>query len=225
MQRKVQKKEVEVDPAPPQLLPNLPVGILDETAFVNEAVFKRQEYSKARLFDIEARSVLFQGVKLANCSLIGAKLGALQITDAHFLDCDLRNMVADNGSISRTLLESSCLSGVQFGDAILKDVTFKNCKLDLANFSYATLLNVHFLDCALEQSDWDSTKFEKVRLENCVLAGSVFHQCQIQHLDLRSSQLAGINGIAFLKRVIIDLDQATEIAPILAKALGLIMRD
>jgi uncharacterized protein YjbI with pentapeptide repeats len=95
----------------------------------------------------------------------------------------------------------------------------------MANFSYATLQNVQFLDCILERSEWDSTKFEKVRIENCALASSVFHQCQILHLDLRSSQLAGLNGIASLKRAIIDPDQAIEIAPMMARALGIDVRN
>jgi uncharacterized protein YjbI with pentapeptide repeats len=218
------KKEVEVEPTLPQLSSNLGAQILEVTSFSDEAVLKRQEFSRARLFDIEAQSVLMQSVRLAGCSLIGAKLPAIQLTDVHWLDCDLRNLTADNGSFSRVLFESCCLTGIQLGDVILKDVTFKDCKVDMANFSYATLHNVRFVDCDLQKSEWDSTKFEKVRMGNCILAGSLFHHCRIVYLDLRSSRLAEINGITALKGALIDPDQLIEIAPLMGKALGLVVR-
>jgi uncharacterized protein YjbI with pentapeptide repeats len=116
------------------------------------------------------------------------------------------------------------MTGVDLSRSTLKDVVFKDCKLDMANFRFAKLTRVTFISCTLNETDFQAAELSEVVFEDCYLEKVEFGQSKVKQVDARTSQLYDIRGWQSLKGLIIDSTQLVMIAPQLAHELGLIIK-
>src|SRR5579871_4267021 len=71
----------------------------------------------------------------------------------------------------RAELRGCRLTGADLGESSLTDVTFADCKLDLAGFRFASLRRVAFVDCELREATFSESRLERVELRGCDLSG------------------------------------------------------
>ena len=116
------------------------------------------------------------------------------------------------------------MPAVDFNKTTLHDVTFKGCKLDMANFRFSDLRRVKFVDCTLVEADFLGATIHEVTFESCTLEKTEFNQAKCKQLDLRTSELHEISGWSSLKGATIDGMQLAAVAPYLARELGLTVR-
>lgn len=174
---------------------------------------------------IMAADVSFNEAALEKVQFVGAKLEKFGLMDARLRGCDLSGSNCSEGSFIRTELSDSRLTGIDLSRATLKDVTFRGCKLDTANFRFATLTRVRFVDCQLTDTDFMAAELHEVAFESCILDRTAFDQCKVKGLDLRTSQLIDVRGWRDLRGVSIDSTQLVAVAPQLAAALELQIKD
>jgi len=116
------------------------------------------------------------------------------------------------------------MTGGDLSRSTLHDITFRGCKLDMANFRFADLRRVHFIECSFVESDFLSATLYDVRFESCMLEKTVFEQAKCRQVDLRSSDLYEISGWSSLRGAVIDGVQLASVAPYLAQELGISIR-
>lgn len=167
---------------------------------------------------------------LVETALLGVDLGGAQLRSARFNDVlgehiNAANADLDDATLTRTTLRDCSLVGLRAANARISRTLFHGCKLDLANLRMTTLREVAFVDCALRGADFYGATLEHVRFSGCDLAGAEMEQCSLADVDLRSSRIAELRGVASLRGARIDRVQLVELAPHLALELGIDVRD
>ena len=157
--------------------------------------------------------------------LASAQLERLSVSDVVIKDCDLSAANCSESSWFRALIKGGRLTGWDGNKSLLKDVEFRGCKLDMANFRFAKLERVRFVDCVLTEADFLGADMKDVDFQDCRLERTQFSQAKLRAVDLRSSQLIDIKGWTSMKGAIIDDVQLVAAAAYLANEIGLIIKD
>ncbi len=191
--------------------------------------------------DIDSlEAVLIDGVSFVGFSLQGLTITGSRIVKSDFSSAKLEGLGFENvvvescamlaarfheASWHTTTVTNSRCSGVQLDQSTLKNVAFRGCKLDMANFRYAKLNNVIFEDCVVNEMDFGSAELKNVTFAGCAIDGIDFTHAKLQNVDLRGSMLAKIKRPSDLKGVIITSEQLIYLAPQLAHEAGIKVED
>lgn len=182
-----------------------------------------------------------ENVKVENESLHQRILDTFSITDALVIKTDfsgteisgfgIKNAVISDSVMTAakfpdaswhiTELHTSRCSGMQLDNGHLKDVLFKNCKLDLVNFRFAKLTNVIFDSCVITEMDFYNAELKNVAFINCEIDKVEFSRSKLQNVDLTEAQIVAVKGPSHLRGAIINNEQLVYLAPSLAVEFGI----
>lgn len=214
---------MKTKPAPPQL--STALDITDAKVLVAEAALSTTRLTDADASNVIARHMAWDEVSLERVGLASANLESLRANDIIMKDCDLSAARCSESSWLRVLCTGGRMSGWDVNKALLQDVEFRNCKLDMANFRFAKLERVSFVDCVLTEADFIGATMKHVRFESCLLERTDLTNATMQKVDLRTSQLVNIRGWTSMKGVIIDGSQLVAVAPYLAQEIGIVVEN
>jgi uncharacterized protein YjbI with pentapeptide repeats len=169
---------------------------------------------------------LAAGGRFTELRLAGEDLSGSRLEGASFLHCEFGSIEADvarwRGVNARaTTFRSSRMTGIQLNECELREVLFEDTRLDMANFRLARLERVTFRDCSLTEADFADAELDTVRFERCRLRGAGFRDARCRATDLRGSSLEDLDGAGGLAGATIDAVQLMELAPALARHVGL----
>lgn len=188
-------------------------------------VYQAFAFTEVDLSGREAMGAEVDECRYRDVSLSQVRLRRAVIRDAVFEHCDLANLRARDSSMSRTAVRSSRMTGFSWLAGDLRDVTFDDCRIDLASFSGSKLIHVVFAGCRLEQTDFGGADLSRARFERCDLSGAQFSGARMTGTRLSGCDLTGINGVTSLHGAIIDTADAVALAATLAGALGITIED
>jgi uncharacterized protein YjbI with pentapeptide repeats len=165
-----------------------------------------------------------------NCRLVRVDLSRTKLRRVRIVDAELEHIEADGADwlwshVARTTIRDSRLLGIQLGGAELREVTFENCRLDMASFRQIDAAGLEFHDCSLRDSELNEAKIRASGFFGCELQGADFTNAHFHDVDLRGSGLAIARGHAGLRGAIIDTVQLIDLAPALAAEMGIIVQD
>jgi uncharacterized protein YjbI with pentapeptide repeats len=210
-------------PTEPQLPDALDRGEI--ASLDHDARFSDVELTDISLVDQRANGVAFETVRLAQVDLSGSRLEHLRILDGALDGCNLANLQGRNASIKRAMIQSSRLTGIDFAEGALIDITFRDCRIDLASFGFARLQRVTFEDCLLAQTDFLEAQLDSVRFHGCDLTRADFRGAQLQHCELRRSDLTELEGVQSLRGAAMEWSDILGMAGVLAGAIGIEVLD
>lgn len=190
----------------------------DET--LSGAMLRDENIAKLAAKNFRATELKFEGLNAAE-----AKLEKSDFTDIAMFDCELVAANFAEASWRRVLVQNARSTGLQLQTSTFKDVTFDGCKLDLTNFRFAKLKNVCFTGCILDEADFYMAELENVYFRGCSLRKTEFSSAKLKRVDLRTSDVAEIAGVTSLAGAIIDSVQLVALAPLLATASNIQIRD
>ena len=113
------------------------------------------------------------------------------------------------------------LTGLQVTEADIRDVVWRGCGADMATFRHARLLHVTFQDCSLREADFAGMRGVAVRFADCDLRGASFRHAELARCELRRCRLDDIEGVEGLRGASLELEQLIELAPALARSMGI----
>jgi uncharacterized protein YjbI with pentapeptide repeats len=174
-------------------------------------------------------SELAAGGRYSELEISGQDLSGTRLEGASLMHCRFDAIEADVGrwrglSARATAFRNSRMTGVQLNEAVLRDVLFEHTRLDMANLRLATLERVTFRDCSLTDADFGDAALSEVRFERCRLRGATFRDASCRSTDLRGCSLEDIAGAGGLAGATVDPVQLMELAPALARYVGLVVR-
>ena len=206
-------------------LPDIPAQStltrINTKMLTSEANIERAHIQKIDVTAVAAPNMMFDEVIAEHLLCVEARLDKLGLRDVILQKCDLSAARISEGSCIRVRFAQTRITGTDLSVSIIKDVTFEDCKLDMANFRSAKLTRVLFKNCTLKETDFQSATLSHVTFQDCILEKTVFDHVDLKDVDVRSSQLFDIRGWGSLKGLTIDQLQLTSIAPQLALKLGL----
>lgn len=208
--------------ASPMIAAHLAAG--DASSFVPEATLEKVQVTEADIIGLQAKGLILDEVKLEKVSALQAHLEKIQLSDGAIKGCDWSGAICADASFIRVACSQCRMGGWDVSKGFFKDTTFKNCKLDMANFRFAKLKKVQFIECTFVEADFQGAVLEDVAFEQCVFDRTEFANAKVKNVDLRSSDLLEIRGWQSLKGAMIDGAQLVTIAPQLAATLGLTVK-
>jgi uncharacterized protein YjbI with pentapeptide repeats len=143
------------------------------------------------------------------------------LVDAIVSDVDWANDRARGLVARRAELRRCRLTGTELAEAALSDVTFEDCRLDLAGLRIATLDRVVFRDCRMAECDLYEAALTDVLFERCELREATFSGVKLKRVELRGCDLTGLIGVEALRGARMPWHDVLENGPLFASALGL----
>jgi uncharacterized protein YjbI with pentapeptide repeats len=212
---------------PPQ--PQLPPGLTQladlRTALKRDESLSGFVVNDQDLSGIKVKAVNMSEAKLSKVNFAGADLEKLGLIDVVLAQGDMTTAGCVEASWRRIRLSNMRCSGLKLQTSTLRDVTFEDCKLDLANFRFTKLKNVVFKDCVLDEADFYNAGLEKVQFLNCSMSQTEFSSATCQAVDLRTSDITAISGINGLAGTTIDSVQLVAISHALAASFKIRVSD
>jgi uncharacterized protein YjbI with pentapeptide repeats len=142
------------------------------------------------------------------------------LVDAVVVDADWANRQARGTVARRAELRRCRLTGTELAEAALTDVTFEECRLDLAGLRIAKLERVVFRDCRMAECDLFEATLTDVLFERCELREATFSGVKVRRVELRGCDLTGLHGAEALRGARMPWDDVLKNGPLFAAALG-----
>src|SRR5690606_14324614 len=127
---------------------------------------------------------------------------------------------AGRAMLVRVAVEQGRAIGMRLPEARLRDVTFTDTQLDLANLRFAQLERVVFRGCQLREADLMSARLTSVVFEGCDLTGIDLARVSFERCELRGCTLDEVRGLTSLTGVAMSWPDVIALAPVLAAAFG-----
>ena len=175
--------------------------------------------------ELRAKGMVLHESSLVKCNFAQASLEKAQLRDCVMEACDLTATVLADSSWHALEVNGSRCSGLQLQNSLLKNVRFRDCKLDLANFRFARLEHVVFENCMIKDLDLYNAQAKHVAFIGCDIEDVEFSGAQLHDVDLTESALLSIKGLHGLKGASISQEQLVRLAPYMATELGLVVKD
>jgi uncharacterized protein YjbI with pentapeptide repeats len=169
----------------------------------------------ARFLECAFTQVTFDGGALRR-----ARLSDVWLREARLVATDL----AESEWVDATFLDC-VLAGTEAFGAEVRRAVFRGCKLDSVNFREATLADVRFENCVLRGVDFGGAGLEQVSFPGCRLSEVELTGVTLKKADLRGAELGIIGGHESLRGAIITTPQLIDLAPALARSLGIKVSD
>ncbi|MFD0559464.1 uncharacterized protein YjbI with pentapeptide repeats [Stackebrandtia endophytica] len=144
--------------------------------------------------------------------------------DCRFGSVNLAGVVAERSSLFRSSVEHARATGLQWTDGVLKDVTFTECRLDLAGFRFSRLDHVVFDNCRMSGVDLTNCDLSKARFVNCDLTGAKLHHAKAVGARFEHCVLDDVSGVEALAGAVIEATDLIPLTFMLARALGVTIR-
>ncbi len=181
-------------------------GLVFEDAVAANARFDQCAFSSVSLSGGGLRRSRFSDVWLRAVRIVGTDLAETQWRDAQVV--------------------STAFAGVEAFSTQWRRVVFRGCKLDSVNFRQSTFTDVVFEDCVLRDVDWAGSALNAVRFPGSAVHRARFGKAELADTDFRgATELDVADGYASLRGAIIDTRQLVAIAPMLAAAVGITIKD
>jgi uncharacterized protein YjbI with pentapeptide repeats len=220
----VQRRGTAAGPRPPAG-PRLPEALapasLPEHDLEDEANLHQLDFTELDLGGREADRVEFD-----QCGFVRAALADTVLDRARFNDCsvehsDWANLKANRSTMQRVRLATVRLTGMQWVDGVLRDVSFDECRMDFATLRFTACKDVAFTGCNLAKADFTSADLRGAQFTDCDLTGAAFAQAQCTGARFVRCELAGIGNVAGLAGATVAASDLVALTHLLAGALGI----
>lgn len=120
-----------------------------------------------------------------------------KFVDHRFEGKDLSLTKFKGARLQNVVFENCKLMGVNFSlvDPLLFSVQFKNCLLDMANFSGLDLKKTPFINCLIRDASFFESNLSDADFSGSNLLGTTFHHCNLTKANFASAQGYSINPL------------------------------
>jgi uncharacterized protein YjbI with pentapeptide repeats len=209
-------------PRPPKAL---------ELATVAEDDLRDEDaYAGLGFYDLDLTGRSAKGAEFNQCrfnrtDLSGTSFVKVLLTDCLIESTNLANLHGDQSSMLRVTAKDSRLTGLQWLDGVLRDVTLRDCRIDLSVFRATKFNAVQFEDCNLAGADFTGADLTGAAFTRCDLTGAQFSAATMEGARLADCTLAGIGGVTSFAGATISTTDLITLSHALAAALNIKISD
>jgi len=207
-----------IRPSLPQLLAT-PDDVME--LFNSEDLISGFHIQETWLTSAELNKKSFSETRLTKVDFTQVNVPKFDVTDCDFKVCNFTASKFPESSWHRVSIDGARCSGLQITNGLLKNVDFRNCKLEMVNFRFSRLENVAFEDCVINDVDFYDAQLKNVEFVNCTINKVTFASARMMSVDISKSSIEGINGVNSLRGVTMSYDQLMQIAPAFALEAGI----
>jgi uncharacterized protein YjbI with pentapeptide repeats len=175
--------------------------------------------------DQSGDSVEFEQCRFSRAAFAGVAMERAAFTDCKVEHCDWANLRTKGSSMLRVDVSVSRLTGLHWIDGVLRDVAFRDCRMDLATFRFTSFKDVAFVDCNLTRADFTNADLRGAHFTGCDLTAAQFAQADAVGARFTRCDLTGLGSVASLKGAVISGHDLAALSHTLAQALGIVIDD
>jgi uncharacterized protein YjbI with pentapeptide repeats len=164
--------------------------------------------------------VRFDGCRLAQVDLTGSVLSRVLLQDAMVAGGSWANVHVVEMRMRRVDWRGVRLTGATLSGAVLEDVSFSDCRIDLASFRSAKMARVRFERCRLDEADFSGAKLGSVMFVGCVLVKALWTDATLSRCEMRGTDISGAGNPERLRGVRMPWPDVLAAAAVLAEAVG-----
>ena len=180
-----------------------------------------ESYSRADLTARDLTGIAFRGCVLTGQTWTDTRLDGTELVDCRLVDSFATTLLAAQTVWRRVLVQRPRWGSAELVDSALTSVHLRDGKIDYLNARQSRWTDVLVEDCTIATLDLGGWVGSRVSLQRCRIGTLDVGGARFEDVDLRTSQLGVINGIDGLQGVTIDESQLMELAPLLARHLGI----
>lgn len=182
---------------------------------------KGESFPRADLTGRDLAGIAFHGCDLTGQTWTDTQLHGAELVDCRLMDSFATTLLAAESSWRRVLGQRPRWGSAELVDATLMSVHLRDGKIDYLNARQSRWTDVLIEDCTIGTLDLGGWVGNRVSFLRCRIGTLDVGNARFEDVDLRTSQLGVINGIDGLQGVTIDESQLMELAPLLARHLGI----
>jgi uncharacterized protein YjbI with pentapeptide repeats len=180
-----------------------------------------ESFPKADLTARDLGAIAFHGCDLMGQTWTDTVLHGAELVDCRLVDSFATTLLAARSTWRRVLVQRPRWGSAELVDSALASVHLRDGKIDYLNARQSRWTDVLVEDCTITTLDLGGWVGSRVSFLRCRIGTLDVGSARFEDVDLRTSQLGVINGIDGLQGVTIDESQLMELAPLLARHLGI----
>lgn len=198
---------------------------MDGHRLESESTFRRLAFEGIDFGGQSADSVEFEQCRFRRATLAGVRLEQSSFTDCLVDNSDWANARTAKTALVRVKLTTVRLTGLQWIDGTLRDVSFQDCRMDLSTFRFTSFKDVAFIDCNLGRADFTNADLRGAQFTGCDLSGAQFAQADCAGARFTRCDLAGLSGVANLRGATLSAPDLAALSHVFAGALGITIEE
>jgi uncharacterized protein YjbI with pentapeptide repeats len=180
-----------------------------------------ESFPRADLTARDLAGIAFRGCDLTGQTWTDTLLHGAELVDCRLVDSFAATLLGAHTTWRRVLVQRPRWGSAELVDSGLTSVHVRDGKIDYLNARQSRWTDVLIEDCAITNLDLGGWVGSRVSLLRCRIGTLDVGEARFEDVDLRTSQFGIINGIDGLRDVTIDESQLMELAPLLARHLGI----
>lgn len=202
--------------------PRLRTVLTPTIEFETDGGYRGVEYDNVNLSGLDVETAEVEESKFVRANLSQTRLQRVIFTDVVFDTCDLANLNTSDSSLLRTEVTGGRLTGLTWANGLLRDVTFRECRMNLAAFRFSKLKSaVVFRDCDLTGANFQNAELADAQFAGCDLTGAQFSNAKMKGARFEECNLLDIVGVMSFDGATVKSSDALALAYSLASALGI----
>ncbi|WP_235735289.1 pentapeptide repeat-containing protein [Nocardioides alcanivorans] len=170
------------------------------------------------------------GSLISQCSFRDLVVDELGLASSRIRETRFDRVATSVLKMARTNLMDVEFSGGRLGaieayDLRCKAVHFNGVKINYLNLRGAELVDVLFTDCIIDDLDLSQTKAMRVRLTGTRIGNLNVRDSKLTNVDLRGARIETVTGPFALAGAVLSSQQVVDLAPAMAREVGIIVAD
>src|SRR6266481_6268457 len=169
-------------------------GLID---FQPEKIKSEDYFERNRIFDIgvpnsKAGNVTLEEILLEKVNVGESDFPLIKMNTVLIDHCNFLNTKCEGGYLDKVEVISSRFTTFQLVNGNLRDVVFKDSKIDSASFRLSKFKNVLFQRCTFTEGDMYGGILNDVIFRDCDLTNLQLSAAKLKNVDFRGSNITGI---------------------------------
>jgi uncharacterized protein YjbI with pentapeptide repeats len=173
----------------------------------------------------EGAGIVVEECRIEGARFTGSRLRRLRLSDVVVVGADFSGADMEESSFTRVELRECRMSGVLLPLALLRDVTFSECRIDGANLRRIDAERVRFDGVDLHDAELTAARFGSTSFFDCDLTQAEISQVVLGGARFNGSSLSGLRGAEYFKDAVIDSMQVSAVTLAVLAASGVRIDD
>ncbi|EAR25067.1 hypothetical protein A20C1_00726 [marine actinobacterium PHSC20C1] len=187
-----------------------------------------ESYSGGRYVASDLRERELSGISFSECEFVELEASETDLRAATFVDTRFERLnapifTAPRSSFRDVSFEGSRLGSAEFYEANWSSVHFVHCRIGYLNLRGARLEDVLFTDCLIDELDLGAATANRVSFIDTQINNLDLTRSTLTNFDLRGVELRQLGGVEYLKGATLNSYQLSELAPLFAHHLGIVL--
>jgi len=158
--------------------------------------------------------------EVADCRMDETKLNGLRAIDTTWVRTSASGLSMANSSWHDSAIKDSRFGLLDLSSSKLLRLTITDTKIDFLNLRATAIREVVLTRVKLGEVTLGEATGTTLTFQDCAIGTVELHNTRLEKIDLSTSTLTRVDGLASLRGVVLSLQQVLDLAPAMATVLG-----